>query len=48
MNPISISHGGTYLAAAFLVTWGIHVAYLLVLTATAKRLRDEAEELKKR
>lgn len=45
MNPIS--HGGTYLAAAFLVTWGIHVGYLLFLTAKAKRLKDEAEELKR-
>ncbi len=36
-----------YLWAAYLVTWGIHIAYLLYLNSRAKRLRQEAEELRK-
>ncbi len=36
-----------YLWAAYIATWAIHIAYLLYLSARAKRIRQEAEELNK-
>lgn len=36
-----------YLWAAYIATWAIHIIYLLYLNARAKRIREEAEELKK-
>lgn len=36
-----------YLYAAFLVTWVIHIGYILYLSSRAKRLREEARELEK-
>ncbi len=36
-----------YLWAAYIVTWGIHILYLLYLNARAKKVREEAEELRK-
>lgn len=34
-----------YLYAAYLLTWGIHIAYLLTLLAGILRLRREWDEL---
>lgn len=36
-----------YLWAAYIATWAIHIGYLLYLSARARRIRQEAEELKK-
>ena len=36
-----------YLWAAYIATWGIHIAYLLYLSVRARGIRGEAEELKK-
>ncbi len=36
-----------YLWAAYIATWAIHIGYLLYLSARAKRIRQEAEELNK-
>ncbi len=36
-----------YMWAAYITTWVIHIAYLLYLSARAKRVREEAEELKR-
>jgi hypothetical protein len=36
-----------YMWAAYIATWVIHIAYLLYLNARARRIRAEAEELKK-
>ena len=36
-----------YMWAAYIVTWVVHIAYLLYLTSRARRIRQEAEELKK-
>ncbi len=36
-----------YLWAAYIATWAIHICYLLYLGARAKRIRQEAEELKR-
>ncbi len=37
----------TFLYAAYAVTWLIHIGYLAVLTARARRLREEAEQLRR-
>ena len=34
-----------YLWAAYIVTWVIHIGYLLILNARAKRIRQDAAEL---
>lgn len=36
-----------YMWAAYIATWVIHIGYLLYLSARARRLRQEAEELKR-
>jgi CcmD family protein len=36
-----------YMWAAYIVTWVVHIAYLLYLSSRARRIRQEAEELKK-
>ena len=36
-----------YMWAAYIATWAIHIGYLLYLSARGKRIRQEAEELKK-
>lgn len=36
-----------YMWAAYIATWVIHIGYLLYLSARAKRIRQEAEELKR-
>ena len=36
-----------YMWAAYIVTWVVHVVYLLYLTSKANKIRSEAEELKK-
>jgi hypothetical protein len=36
-----------YLWAAYIATWGIHIVYLLYLSVRARRIRQEAEELKR-
>lgn len=36
-----------YLWAAYIATWAIHIGYLLYLSARARRIRQEAEELTK-
>ncbi len=36
-----------YLWAAYIATWVIHIAYLLYLSARARRIRQEAEDLKR-
>jgi len=36
-----------HLYAAYLVTWVIHIAYLLILTRKAAKLRRDADELKR-
>lgn len=35
----------TYLYVAYVVTWVIHILYLLYLTRRFARLRDEVKEL---
>lgn len=35
-----------YLWAAYIVTWVIHIIYLLFLNAKAKHIRQEAQELR--
>ncbi len=37
-----------FLYLAYGATWAIHIAYLVVLTSRASRLKKEAEDLKKR
>ncbi len=37
-----------FLYAAYTVTWLVHLTYLTILTRGYKRLREEAEEAKKR
>ncbi len=36
-----------YLWAAYIATWVIHIAYLIYLSARARRIRQEAEDLKR-
>ena len=36
-----------YLYAAYVVTWVIHIGYLLSLTARFRKLRQEMEELQR-
>jgi len=36
-----------YLWAAYIATWAIHIGYLLYLSARARRIRQEAEELER-
>lgn len=36
-----------YMWAAYIATWVIHIGYLLYLTVRAKRIRQEAEDLKR-
>ncbi len=36
-----------YMWAAYIATWVIHIGYLLYLSARTKRIRQEAEELKR-
>ena len=36
-----------FMWAAYIATWGIHIGYLLYLSARAKRIRQEAEELRR-
>jgi hypothetical protein len=36
-----------YMWAAYIVTWVVHIAYLLYLSSRARRVRAEAEELRK-
>ncbi len=36
-----------YLWAAYIVTWAIHIGYLLLLNARARHLKQEAEELER-
>ena len=36
-----------YMWAAYIATWAIHIAYLLYLNSRARRVRQEAEDLKK-
>ncbi len=36
-----------FLYAAYLVTWVIHIGYILILSGRARRLRDEARELER-
>jgi len=38
-------HSVTNLYIAYAVTWVIHLAYILLLGAKAKKLRQEAREL---
>ena len=38
-------HSATNLYIAYVVTWVIHIAYLLFLGAKAKKLREEARDL---
>jgi len=38
----------TYLNAAYIATWTIHIAYLGTLLRRYTRLRSEIEELKRR
>ena len=38
-------HSGTNLYVAYVVTWVIHIGYLLFLSAKAKKLREEARDL---
>jgi UDP-N-acetylglucosamine enolpyruvyl transferase len=38
----------TYLLAAYVATWGIHIAYLGHLARGYARLKREIEELKKK
>ena len=36
-----------HLYAAYIVTWAVHIAYLLFLWSKAARLKREADELEK-
>jgi hypothetical protein len=36
-----------FLYAAYAVTWLIHIGYLGILTARARKLREEAEQLRR-
>lgn len=47
MNPAVNAANIVYLYAAFAVVWVIHCAYALTLVSRGKRLRREAEELKR-
>ena len=38
----------SYLHAAYIATWAIHIAYLGTLLSRYTRLRSEIEELKRR
>ena len=38
----------TYLYAAYIATWAIHIAYITHLTRRYKRLQRETEELKRK
>ena len=40
-------HSLTHLFLAYAATWLIHIAYLLFLGAKAKKLRQEARELRR-
>lgn len=37
----------TYMWAAYIVTWAVHISYLAYLTVRANRVKREVEELKK-
>jgi len=37
-----------YLYAAYTITWGIHITYLITVIRRYSRLRKEVDELKKR
>jgi CcmD family protein len=39
-------HNTTNLYIAYAATWLIHIGYLLFLSAKARKLREEARELK--
>jgi CcmD family protein len=39
-------HSLTHLFLAYAATWVIHIAYLLYLGAKAKKLQEEARELR--
>jgi hypothetical protein len=36
-----------FLYAAYAATWLIHIGYLVILTARGRRLREEAEQLRR-
>jgi hypothetical protein len=38
----------SYLYAAYAATWVIHIFYLSIIVTRAKRVRKEAEELKRK
>ena len=38
----------TYLYAAYIATWAIHIAYIVHLSRRYKRLRSEIQELKRK
>ena len=38
----------SYLYAAILATWAIHIVYLFILVGGIRRLRREADELERR
>jgi hypothetical protein len=40
-----MSRAQTHLYVAYVITWVIHIAYLIMLTRKAARLRKDAEEL---
>ena len=37
----------TFLYAAYAATWLIHIGYLAIITARSRRLRAEAEQMKR-
>lgn len=40
-------NSNNYLFAAYIVTWVIHIGYILILSGRARRIRDEARELER-
>ena len=38
----------SYLYAAYIITWVIHIAYIATMVRRHKRLRQEMEDLKRR
>jgi len=43
-----MTNGDKFLFAAYVVTWAVHIGYLLYLTGRARRLRSEIRDLERK
>jgi len=43
-----MTHDDKFLFAAYVVTWAVHIVYLLYLTGRSRRLRNEIRDLERK